>query len=178
MLWSALMFARAERAAGTLPGPHFTPRCAWAAAAALSALGASHADAAQFAAACVSIALVAGAIGDVRSGFLFDAITLPACALALGAAIWLGNVGQAFAGVLLGAGSFGAAHVATRVAPSASVTSRRSTPSALRSVRSARRAPWPRHRSADLPLPSYAAPHAARLTWIGTWRRALPSRSG
>ncbi len=53
------------------------------------------------------IALVVAAFGDARSGYVFDAITLPAAALTALAAASYGEAGPAAAGVLLVVGGFG-----------------------------------------------------------------------
>ncbi len=55
----------------------------------------------------VCIALLAAAPADGRTGYLFDALTLPACVAGLGLAIGFGLEARAAAGVTLLVGAFG-----------------------------------------------------------------------
>ncbi len=115
MLWSASIFELASRAGTKISGrPFQLPVWAAVAAAALAAVAVSRADPAASTGACVDIALVAGGAVDASTGYLVDAVTLPAAALALSSALVSGRTHEACAGVLVSAGLFGCFYLLSR----------------------------------------------------------------
>jgi len=115
IFWWISIFRIAARAAANIEHrPAEIPAAVWAAAGAITALAAFRGNLTAAAAACVCIALLAGGVVDARTGFLVDAVTLPAAALSLLAALLSGRTHQACAGVLASAGLFACFYVATR----------------------------------------------------------------
>jgi prepilin signal peptidase PulO-like enzyme (type II secretory pathway) len=107
--WGVLAFALAawveSRYAGVSPP---LPRSALLAALGVAAFATTVrplGDALAGGAAC--IALIAAAPADERTGYLFDALTLPACLAVLLLAVAFGSEARAAAGVMLLVGAFG-----------------------------------------------------------------------
>jgi len=114
LLWAALIFSVTKRAAAQFAPHAFSkPFIVWGAAFALAALVAFRGSHVALAA-CVCIALLAAGIVDARTGYLPDAATLPAGALALAAALGPQRGPEACLGILEGAGSFGLVHFISR----------------------------------------------------------------
>jgi leader peptidase (prepilin peptidase)/N-methyltransferase len=107
--WGVLAFALAARAETR----HSGTAAPLSGGAVLAALGvAAFAGALRpvgeaLAAGAACIALIAAAPADARTGYLFDALTLPACLAALVLAIAFGLEARAAAGVMLLVGPFG-----------------------------------------------------------------------
>jgi prepilin signal peptidase PulO-like enzyme (type II secretory pathway) len=111
-LWGAYAIVRVRAAEGrsAVPWPELCGVAVIAACAPL--LGPSPADAAARGVACIGLWSAAGA--DARTGYLFDAATLPAAILTAAIAIGAGHAAQAAHGVLLLVGTFGATFVLSR----------------------------------------------------------------
>jgi prepilin signal peptidase PulO-like enzyme (type II secretory pathway) len=104
MLWSTLIFTLATRVASFIAPVRFAmPLLAWSGAVILAAVAGYRGPQAT-PAACVCIALIAGGIVDARTGYLIDAITLPAATIGFGAALASGRTHEACLGVLESAG--------------------------------------------------------------------------
>ncbi|MGP6159195.1 MAG: prepilin peptidase [Vulcanimicrobiaceae bacterium] len=115
-VWGVLAFALATRVETRYAGAR--PPFSWSAGlAALAVAGwaaSLHPFGEVLAAGAVCIALIAAAPADGRTGYLFDALTLPACLAVLGLAIAFGLEARAAAGVLLLVGAFGTVVVCSR----------------------------------------------------------------
>jgi prepilin signal peptidase PulO-like enzyme (type II secretory pathway) len=108
--------ALATRAEGRLGGT--SPPARWRTAA-LCALAIALASCARplpsrLACGIACIALAVAAFGDARTGYLFDAVTLPAAAATALAAALCGQAASAAAGVLVIVGGFGAVFAGSR----------------------------------------------------------------
>jgi len=108
--WAALLIAAATRAEDRISSSD--SRSNWlpiVACGAIVAIGSSHGrDPSAFAAALACMAVVVGAFADARTGYLFDAITIPAAVVTVTAAIATGLGAEAMWGVMLLVGIFGA----------------------------------------------------------------------
>jgi len=111
-VWGAYAVARVRAAERRRAFPWLEICGAAAIAACAPLLGPSPVDSAARGVACIGLWSAAGA--DARTGYLFDAVTLPAAILAAAVAIGGGHAAQAAFGVLLLVGPFGAAVVLSR----------------------------------------------------------------
>ncbi|MBD5655814.1 MAG: prepilin peptidase [Candidatus Eremiobacteraeota bacterium] len=116
ILWGFIAIAlsrRAETSAtdAVLPLPWASATCVLGLAA-ISVIFRSPLAAATCGAACIGLAAAAAA--DLRTGYLFDALTMPAAALVTALAIGGGATDRACAGVLMVIGPFGALVVYSR----------------------------------------------------------------
>jgi leader peptidase (prepilin peptidase)/N-methyltransferase len=114
--WTVLLAAVASHSIARISSSK--PRSAWlpiASCAPIVVFGSSqerelYALAATFA----CLALIVGAVADARTGYLFDAITLPAAVVTATLAVAAGSASEATAGVILLVGIFGAVAVFSR----------------------------------------------------------------
>jgi leader peptidase (prepilin peptidase)/N-methyltransferase len=114
--WASLLSVAADRAEARICS--YGRRQVWfsiAACVPIVAFGSLQGQGAYaLAAPVVSIALVVGAFSDVRTGYLFDEITLPAAVVTATLAVATGFVTEATAGVTLLVGIFGAVAIFSR----------------------------------------------------------------
>jgi prepilin signal peptidase PulO-like enzyme (type II secretory pathway) len=114
--WAALLIAAATHAEASISSS--ASRSNWlriVACGAMVAIGSSQGrDHPAFAAAVASIAVVVGAFADAKTGYLFDAITIPAAVVTGTVAIATGFAAEAMWGVVLLVGIFGGVAVFSR----------------------------------------------------------------